>query len=530
VPPDDFGTRRAGGLKAIACDANHQVMSALRAVRRFRLRARVGAAARRRRLAAVLFALTLGASPGAALAARVLVLDRDGAAIVRDDPYLAASTAITPPVRTLGEASQAAAHTAGAATVRGILSYLYHRGQIAGAVYLGDSAQFNSAVREASRLGGQRGTELEAVIENLHTIAANGQLTPSRLPVLFLTLKRNQQWWASGPLLSYGQRVEFAGSDLVWEYYPGQGIELQQLGSFGKADWWCTAGPAFDARCARILAELIPLAARRGGGLTWEYYFDFDGGVPPWTSAMSQGTALQTLADAAKQLHDRSYLAIAQRALPVFTRSPPTGVAVPTARGARYVQYSFDAEASDEVINGFLQSLIGLDDYAQTSGSLLAHKLFASGDAAALAELPTYVIGDWSLYQPGTEDSLDYHELVTGFVGQLCTMTHITQYCATAQHFSRDLNTPANLRLLTRRLLSRVPNAVRFYVSKPARVGITVIRAGRTIFLTSADFAYGVGSFTVPALAQTGTYTVQLDSTDLAGNYDQVAWPAVVIR
>ena len=70
----------------------------------------------------------------------------------------------------------------------------------------------------------------------MHNIAAAGQLTASRLPALFATLAANRQWWANGPLLASGQRVEFAGSQLVWEYYPGQGIQLQVLGSFGKAD------------------------------------------------------------------------------------------------------------------------------------------------------------------------------------------------------------------------------------------------------------------------------------------------------
>src|SRR5204863_4000873 len=124
-----------------------------------------------------------------------------------------------------------------------------------------------------------------------------------------------------------------------------QGIQLQQLGSFGKADWLCTAGRAYAARCRAILAELIPLAVHRAGGLTWEYYFNFDGGVPPWTSAMSQGTALQTLADASKELDDQSYLSVAHQALPVFTARPPSGVAVKTSRGTRFVQYSFDSAA-----------------------------------------------------------------------------------------------------------------------------------------------------------------------------------------
>src|SRR5206468_5087900 len=131
----------------------------------------------------------------------------------------------------------------------------------------------------------------------------------------------------------------FAHSDLVWQYYVGQGIELQQLGSFGKAQWFCSAGASYAARCRAMLAELIPLAAQRAGGLTWEYYFNFDGGAPPWTSAMSQGTALQALADASKELADESYLSVAHQALPVFSVLPPSGVGIKTRLGMRYVQY-----------------------------------------------------------------------------------------------------------------------------------------------------------------------------------------------
>ena len=123
-----------------------------------------------------------------------------------------------------------------------------------------------------------------------------------------------------------------------------------------------TAGSAAYPQLVDLLAEMIPLAARRGGGLTWEYYFKFDGGLPPWTSAMSQGTALQALADAYKEIGDRSYLVVAHSALPVFSRPPSSGVGVKTDLGMRYVEYSFDSSQHDEVINAFLQTLIGLDD------------------------------------------------------------------------------------------------------------------------------------------------------------------------
>ena len=155
--------------------------------------------------------------------------------------------------------------------------------------------EWGAALSSERRLRGTRATELEAVIENLHNIAVAGKLTPGRLPALFLTLDMNRQWWTTGPLLSSGQYVQFSGSQLVWEYYAGQGIELQVLATFGKADGLYTGGPSDYAQMESVLSQIIPLAVNRAGGLVWEYYFRFDGGVPPWTSAMSQGTGIEAL-------------------------------------------------------------------------------------------------------------------------------------------------------------------------------------------------------------------------------------------
>jgi hypothetical protein len=372
--------------------------------------------------------------------------------------------------------------------------------------------------------------ELEAVIENLHAIAAERQLTPSRLPVLFATLDRNREWWTTGPLLAPREIVGFGGSELDWEYYPGQGLELQPLASFGKADWFFTNGPTYYQRGRNLLAELIPLAARRAGGLTWEYYFSFDGGVPPWASAMAQGTALQALADAYTATRDSSYLEIAKNALPVFRSAPPIGVGVATPRGLRFVQYTFAPARSEEIINAFLQTLIGLSDFARVSGDAVAAGLFGAGNAEAEFEVPSYDTGAWSLYQPGVEDDLSYHELVTGFLEQLCSITSADPYCTAAAHFQRYLKTAPVLKLLTQHLKVRVPGTVWFRISKVSRVGITITRNGRTRFLTSANFAYGVHSFSVPALAPTGRYEVRLDATDLAGNYSELGSAVRVTR
>jgi hypothetical protein len=268
----------------------------------------------------------------------------------------------------------------------------------------------------------------------------------------------------------------------------------------------------------QLLAQMIPLASRRGGGTTWEYYFNFDGGVPPWTSAMSQATGLEALTRAYEATKNPYYLQVAARALGIFGKPPPVGVTVPTAVGVRFLQYTFAPSLS--IINAFLQTLIGLHDYGQVSGNAAAQALFANGNAEAMAELPSFNTGAWSLYQPGVEDDLSYHELVTGFLVQLCTLTAAPVYCSTAQQFTADLTTPPALSDLTPTAKPRKAFALSFRLSKVSHVGIVVTRGSSTVFSTSASFGYGVRTFTVPALTA-GSYGVRLAATDLAGNFSR---------
>jgi D-glucuronyl C5-epimerase C-terminus len=479
--------------------------------------------------------------PASAAAAPVLVMGHGGHVTHRIDRFLALPAVTPAPAGAGASAASARAHSQSAQpTVRSELARLYRTRQIDLADYRRYGASFTAALNAVKRLRGTRAVELEAVVGNLHGIAATGQLSASRLPALFLTLDRNRQWWTTGPLLSSGQRVEFAGSQLVWEYYAGQGIELQVLGTFGKADGLYTAGARDYPQMRQLLTEMIPLAAQRGGGLTWEYYFNFDGGTPPWTSAMSQGTALEALTRASKafgqssgsggttyQPPSNSYLQIAQRALPIFTVPPPVGVRVATPLGARYLQYSFTP--GTDIINAFLQSLIGLYDYAHVSDDREAQRLFAAGDAQARAELPRFDSGGWSLYQPGVEDTVDYHTLVTGFLDQLCTRTGAPVYCTTAQRFHADLTTPPALQLLTTQSTPKTPFAIRFSVSKYAHVGIVVVRGGTTVFLTSGYFSNGVNAFELPPLPA-ASYTVRLAATDLPGNFNRIVGTLQVSR
>ena len=414
-----------------------------------------------------------------------------------------------------------------AVTVRSVLTKLAGSGAITAAQKRTALGDFNAALAAEGHLSGTRKTELSAVTTTVHDIAVDGELTASELPALELTLNVNRKWWTTGPLLATDARVMVSGSKIEWEYYPGQGIQMQVLGTFGEANGMYQAGASQYGALTSLLDEMLPLATSRGGGLTWQYYFSFDGGSPPWTSAMSQATGLEALTHAYQVTHDQTYLTAAEQALDVLDTPPPEGVKVATARGVRFLQYTFAPNL--DIINAFLQTVIGLDTFATATGNATATRLFDEGNAEAEWEVPHFNTGAWSLYSPGDESDLSYHELVTGFLEKLCTMVGAPVYCTAAQDFTADLTTPPVLHQLTVAAAPRRAFDLRFTLSKISHVGITVTRGLSTVLSTSAYFGYGTRLVKVPKLAA-GTYNVTLTATDLAGNYAKTTGTITVKR
>ena len=117
-------------------------------------------------------------------------------------------------------------------------------------------------------------------------MAAGGLVTRSRLPDLMLTIRRNADWWQNGPLLAYGRRVRFTGSRLTWQYYPGQGIQIQWLGTFARMTPFLAGD---QPQLGQSADEISEHAVDRAGGIAWEYMFPFGGGRPPWVSGLAQG-------------------------------------------------------------------------------------------------------------------------------------------------------------------------------------------------------------------------------------------------
>jgi hypothetical protein len=305
-------------------------------------------------------------------------------------------------------------------TVPAALQALSKSGAISPAVYLSDENTYVAAKRSLARLKGRRHAELGAVFSNVQAIAAARELTASRQAALFLTLERNRRWWTTEPLLTNGERVSFPPSKLVWEYYAGQGIEIQWLGTFGEANGYYLSGDQ-NASLRQVLNEALALATQRAGGIAWEYMFRFDGGAPPWTSGLSQGTALQALSRAWSRFKEQAYLTGAEQAVHLFLAAPPVGVSVQTSTGSLYAEYTY--APADRILNGFIQALVGLYDFTQVTKSPIGLELFDAGDAEARALVPHYDTGAWSLYDQHGESNLNYHELLQEFLQHLCERT-----------------------------------------------------------------------------------------------------------
>jgi hypothetical protein len=424
-------------------------------------------------------------------------------------------------------------------SVTAALQRLQRSGAITEPLYGQYQSAYNAAKSSLRKLSGTRAAELGAVMANVEAMAANGLFTPSRLPVVFTTLERNRQWWTTERLPGADQRVSFRGSRLVWEYYPGQGIEIQWLATFGKANGYFLDEE--NTALKEVLSEAIALATQRAGGIAWEYMFQFDGGMPPWTSGLSQGTAIQVLSRAWSRTHEQTYLTAAQAALGIFKAAPPAGVRVPTPAGAHYLEYTY--APNERILNGFIQSLVGLYEYAKLTGDPQGQQLFEAGDAEARAEAPHYDTGAWSMYDQHSESDLNYHELLAEFLEHLCEKTGKGEpltpttgqipgdeiYCTTAKSFREDEKTPPVVELLTKSLRTNERAGVQLKLSKISSVSMTIKLGEKTVWSNSATVEGGKPRLLWVTPSKGGLYTIDISAKDLAGN-EEVASGTIVVR
>ena len=481
---------------------------------------------------AVVLAAILGASAPAAPAgaAGVLVLDH-GKVRAYNDPAVPSGGAAGWVASLAGSRCSTCASARGASAsarrsdpVKAAIRRALAASQIDQAQASAYRATYSGAVGLRSRLGLTGKRELGYVVDTIRKLAKSGRLSAGRMPALFLMLQRNREWWASKGAPGSGARVRFGKSLLIFQYYPGHGLQIQPLANFGAANGYWYANK--DKSLRTLVDELVSIRVSRSSFTTWEYYFHFGGGSPPWMSGMAQATAVQALTRASTRLSDPTLLAIAREGLGAFEQRTPVGARVPAGSGAWYALYSFSP--SLEVLNGMLQSLIGLQTYATLTGDPRGAALFEQGDRIARARIGSYDTGAWSLYSrsgshPGAEANLNYHTLNRDFARRLCKLTSADPYCTAADNFTRYLSEDPSLTPFgPAPAPARAGRGVsfNFTLSKVGRVGISVSAGGRTYLSTSAGFSRGKRYFrwVPPRLKTERTYDYRLFARDLAGN------------
>lgn len=491
---------------------------------------------------AILALLALAAPAGASP-----VLQWDGEELTqRDDPALPPNSLTDPPLPPgRCAAPSEPGISASATSVNQAIDRAVARKQITAADATRYKRSYSAAKSTRGRLSGSYRNELASVIATLERIAAADRLTGSRMPALFLQLERNTEFWGGDPKFPAredvpeepcqrastgrsGSRIEFAGSQVVYQYYPGNGLQIQPLANFGKANGIYTACRRKEARCdpaalKLLLDELVAIRSSRGGFTTWEYWFAFSGGAPPWVSGMAQGTAIQALTRGSVLLKDPSYLDVARGAIGIFEKPAPTGVRVKGEGGGHhYAIYSFAPGL--KVLNAFLQTITGIYDYAKTAKDSKAMGLFRAGDRSARREVPRYDTGAWSLYsQGGAESNLNYHNVVTDFLENLCSRTKTAVYCQKADRFNAykrarpkvSYKGPSSARTGRR-------TALTFTLNKVSCVTATIKdESGAQVYRSQIKFNRGRRSFTWQP-RKAGTYTLELDTLDLRKNRTQV--------
>jgi len=473
-------------------------------------------------LAAVLVTL-LAASQ--AQAAPVIVVDGDRAER-REDPLVPdpSTVRLVPPPgkATARIAGRARLSAKGARAVRDALRKALRSKRITRGTYNRYRRDYRRARSVRKRLRGARGDQLGYVIVSLDRIAGRRKLGATRMPALFVQLERNTRYWRSLPYPASGDQVTFRGSELLYQYYPGRGLQLQPLSTFKKANQMHAAclgtldAPCRPAGLRKLLDEMIGMAVQRSRRfIAWEYMFDFGGGAPPWMSGMAQATAIQALGRAAQLLGDPNYNVVAGRALGAFEAAPPTGVQTRGFRGGtHYLQYSFAPRLY--IFNAFLQSLIGLYDYSKLTGDTRALALYNRAEPEAEHEIPYSDVGDWSRYNyRGSEASHDYHELMREFLQSMCNRRLGATYCDYAARYQGYQVDPPELvytgpQAATKNRYMRV----RFDVSKLSAVQLDIYKGNKLAMTRIATFRRGRGSFLFRPRS-TGFFTVRLAAKEL---------------
>ena len=224
------------------------------------------------------------------------------------------------------------------------------------------------------------------------------RLTEPRALSLVGQLRANDDYFAKHYAPS--SKTDITDEDgVVYRYFPGRCLEFHPLANFGALNARVAANDADGAQ--RLADALIARGVyQHGGGIAWEYTFDYSGGRAPWLSGMAQAVAAQAFARVAALVpdHETEYMREAHAAYAVI----PGGLLTSVAAGPWIRLYSFQ---SLRVLNAQLQAVVSLQSYATAGEDAQAGALAARMQRAAAATLPAFDTGYWTYYSLPHEPS-----------------------------------------------------------------------------------------------------------------------------
>jgi D-glucuronyl C5-epimerase C-terminus len=374
-----------------------------------------------------------------------------------------------------------------------------------------DGAIAYRATRAIPRVPDPRASNLAAVLGDVAAMAS--VYTAPRAAALFSMLRLNTFYLARHPMPPSGTDVIDPEDGVLYRSLPGRGLQFHPLGNFARLGNLMLSGRDVDA--AELAESLVERGVPNGPALTWEYYFPFDGGRAPWTSGMVQAVAASALARA-------DYLPEARRAYLAL----PRGLLIWGKSGPWVRLYRF---STAEVLNTQLQAAISLSVYGDLSEDAEAASLSDRLAATALALLPRFDTGYWSLYSLGGEEApLNYHRFVVSLLKTLAQRTQDPAWETWYERFNRYLTEPPHIDAKRPQPATgrRRPARISFWLSKSSRVTLSIGGSALQVWL-------GRGYHTLlwsPGRRRAGAYAASLSAVDLAGNRTWVRLAPVIVR
>jgi hypothetical protein len=366
-----------------------------------------------------------------------------------------------------------------------------------------DAARYRNTVNRAAKLIRTLPQARRAPLAaNLHQVAqVSTKLIKARASAVFGQLAVNNAYLARrGPPARATDITDADG--IVYRYMSGLGFEFHPLANFGALNGKIAGGTLESVQ--RLARALIERGVNQpGGGLGWEYYFNYSGGRAPWVSGMAQAVAAQAFAGASLLVEDDS-TKLEATARAAF-RTIPGRLVLRRASGPWIRLYGFNRLV---VLNAQLQSLLSLRDYANTMADGEAAALASAMEHAAAADIRRFDTGYWTYYSlPRTPAPLDYQKYVVHLLGKLDSPD--PRLAAATARFAGYAKQPPAFKIASSGL-----GTVRFWLSKPSSVEMRSA-AGRTKRLTLHGGWYNLG-WKLPARA--GAYSVLVKARDWAGN------------